>query len=389
MPVSEPEPDPEPPRRRLPGRAVVWCAALVAAAVVFGWLWSSSDYANTSLQTAAVDSTQPPDADPPSRLSVQWSEPSGPTAVGAVQDGTVIVGDPNGLRGLDPATGDERWHYRRTTARLCDWTTEDGVVVAAFRSGDGCDEALALDAGTGARVWYRNVSFSDDVSLSSTNQLTVAATPTGLAAMGTTYNGLRWRYRPPEDCRIADSRPGDVGVAVVLDCSGVSSLVLLDGFSGESKWTGALPPGPALVVTAGGVVAVLATDLTGALQIFDREGVLLASLRDPSLVGPADADPSALLVGSRLAVFTGSALVTVDTEAGAVAWVAVARTRPALLEAGLLVHDGNDFVQLDLRTGLAARRITVDGAAPPVGAVVQRVRARIVVSSTDGVTAYA
>jgi len=367
---------------------VVWCAALVAAAVAFGWLWSGSDYANTSLQTAAVDRTQPPDAAPPSQVSVRWSEPSGPTAAGAVQDGTVIVGDPNGLRGLDPATGDERWHYRRTTAQLCDWTTEDGVVVAAFRSGDGCDEALALDAGTGARVWYRNVSLADEAGLSSTNQLTVAATPTGLTAFGTTYNGLRWRYRPPENCRIADSRAGDVGVAVVLDCSAVPSLVLLDGFSGESKWTGVLPPGPARIVTAGGVVAVLATDLTGALQVFDREGVLLVSLRDPSLVGSAGADPSALLVGSRLALFTGSALVTVDTGAGAVAWVATATTRPALLDAGLLAYDGTDFVQLDLRTGLAVRRIAVDGPPPPVGAAVQRIGARIVVSSADGVTVY-
>ena len=89
-----------------------------------------------------------------------------------------------------------------------------------------------------------------------------------------------------------------------------------------------------------------------------------------------------------MALFTGSALVTVDTGAGAVAWVATATTRPALLDAGLLVYDGTDFVQLDLRTGLAVRRIAVDGPPPPVGAAVQRIGARIVVSSADGVTVY-
>lgn len=360
----------------------------MVALLILGWLWTGSDYANTNVRTAAADSTQPPDVDPPAQVSTQWTRPSGPTAQSAVTDGTVLVGDPNGLRGLDPLTGDERWHYRRTTAQLCDWTTDDGVVVAVFRSGDGCDEALALDAGTGARVWYRNVSLADDISLASTNQLTVAATDGGLTAFGTTYNGLRWRYRPPEDCRILDSRPGDVGMAVVLDCAGVPSLVLLDGFNGESKWTGVLPPGPARVVTADGVVAVLTTDVTGALQVFDREGVLLVTLRDPALVGSAGVVPSALLAGERLAVFTGSALVSVDTGAGGVSWVARAVTPPALSGAGLLVYDGTDFVELDVGTGAQARRITVDGAPPEPGARVQRVGARIVVSTPAGVTVY-
>lgn len=369
-------------------RALTWGVAVVVLVAVFGWLWSGSDYANTSLRTSPADSTQPPDEDPAGQVTRQWSAASGPAADGAVQDGTVIVGDRHGLRGLDPATGSERWHYSRATAVLCDWTTDDGVVVAAFGSGDGCDEALALDAGTGERVWYRSVSFADEIGLASTNQLTVAATSTGLTSLGTTYNGVRWRYDPPPDCTIADSRPGDVGVAVVVDCAGQTSLSLLDGFSGEQKWTGVLPPGPARILTADGVVAVLTTDLTGALQVFDREGVLTVSLRDPALVGAAGAEPAGLLVGPRLAVFTGSSLVTVDTGAGAVAWVAVATTRPTLLGAGLLVFDGTDFVQLDVRTGLPVRRITVTGSPPAPGSVLERIGPQIVAGGRDGVTVY-
>lgn len=382
--------DPGRRRWRVSRRLLVSTAAVIVAVVVLAVLWSGSDYANTSVRTAA-EATARPDADPADEVSAQWRAPSTPTAANPVQDGTVVVAETHGLRGLDPVTGDERWHYLRSTALLCDWTAEDGVVVAAFRGGergDGCDEALALDAGTGLRVWYRNVSLRDDVQLASTNQLTVGSTPTGLTAFGTTYNGLRWRYRPPEGCSIAHSMPGDVGVAVVLTCDGAPSLVLLDGFTGEAKWTGVLPPGPARLLTASGVVAVSTTDLTGALQVFDRQGVLTVSLRDPSLVGPEGADPSALLVGDRLAVFTGSALVAVDTGEGVVGWVARATTRPTLVTAGLLVFDGTDFVELDVRTGLAVRTITIDGPAPAPGGALSRIGAAIVVGTPADTAIY-
>lgn len=358
------------------------------AVVTLALLWAGSDYANTSLRTATSDSTQPPDADPPAAVGALWSNRTGPSAPDPVQDGVVVVGDEHGLQGLDVDSGAQRWQYSRVTARLCDWVAEDGVVVAVFGSGDGCDEAVALDAGTGQRVWYRNVSYRNDVVLTSTDQLTLISTSTGVTALGTTYNGTRWRYAPPSDCVIADSQPGDVGAAILLDCGGTYRLELLNGFTGEQRWTGSLPPGPARLATADGVVAVLGTDLTGALQVFDREGLLLASLQDPALVGAAGADPSALLLGSRLALFTGSALVGIDTADNRVLWVARATTSGVLLDAGLLVYDGSGFVQLDLRTGLPLRTITVDGPAPEPGSALHRIGPRIVVNAPGSVTVY-
>lgn len=367
---------------------LLWIAAVVIGAVVLSLLWAGSDYANTSLRTAAAEPSQPVDAEPAVRVAAVWEAVTGPADSGSVEDFTVIVGEDHGLRGLDPETGAERWHYLRSTALLCDWTAADGVVVAAFRTDAGCDEALALDAGTGRRQWYRNVSFTAEVSMSSTNQLMVAATPTGITVLGTTSNGLRWRYDPPEDCLISHTLPGDVGVAVALDCANSASLVLLDGFTGEQRWTGTLPAGPARILTADGVVGVLALELTGSLQVFDRDGIALVSLREPTLAAEEDAEPAAQLVGERLVVFTGSNLFALNVQTDGIEWVVPALTGPVLLGSGLLVYDGTDFVQHDLTTGAELRRITVDGPAPPTGGRLERIGSSIVVSSADQVAVY-
>lgn len=371
-----------------PRRVLVWVVVLVVAAIVLGVLWFGSDYHNTSLRTAASDPGAPADAEPADTVTARWFQESGPSAADPVEDGSVIVGGPHGLRGLDPRTGEERWHYLRSTALLCDWTAEDGVVVAVFRTADNCDEALALDAGTGARVWYRNVSLSTGVSLASTNQLTVASTDTGLTTFGTTSNGLRWRYDPPGDCRIADSLPGDTGVAVTLDCAGATSLVLLDGFTGKQRWSGVLPPGPARVLTADAAVAVLGLDSAGSLNVFGRDGEALVTIAEPALVASTDVQPGAQLYGDLLAVFTGTTLVGVDTAAGGIAWVSRAITQPTLIGFGVLVHDGTDFVEVNLDTGLVIRQIPVTGAVPATGATLDRAGAAIVVGTAESVTVY-
>lgn len=367
---------------------LLWVAATVIGTVVLSLLWIGGDNANSSLRTAAAEPSQPVESDPASRVAAVWDSGTGPAAAEPVEDATVVVGEDHGVRGLDPEDGSERWHYLRSTARLCDWTAADGVVVAVFRTEAGCDEALALDAGTGRRQWYRSVNFSAEITLSSTNQLTVASTPTGIAVLGTTSNGLRWRYRPPADCRISDSLPGDVGVAVALDCPSSAQLVLLDGFSGKERWTGDLPAGAARILTADGAVGVLALELSGALEIFDRDGAPLVSLREESIAIEDEAQPTAQLVGERLAVFTGSTLFAVNVQTDGIDWVVPAVTRPTLLGSGLLVFDGTDFVQHELATGAELRRIPVSGSAPPPGGRLDRIGSAIVVSTPERVAVY-
>lgn len=367
---------------------LLWVVATVVGAVVLSVLWFGSDYANTSLRSTTTEPDQPADGTPPATVSSAWTSTTGPADPEPVEDATVVVGAAHGLRGLNPEDGAERWHYTRSTALLCGWTAADGVVVAVFRTDAGCDEALALDAGTGQRQWYRNVSLAADITLASTNQLTVASRPTGVTVFGTTDNGLRWRYRPPADCLISDTRPGDVGVAVTLDCQSAARLVLLDGFSGKERWTANLPVGPARLLTADGVVGVLALALTGSLQVFDREGVSLVALRESTLVVDDGAQPSALLIGDSLTVFTGSTLLAVNTQTDGIDWLVPALTAPAPLGPGVLVFDGTDFVQHDAATGAPLRRITVAGPSPPTGGELTLVGSSIVASTLDEVAVY-
>ncbi len=377
---------------------LLWVAATIIGTLVLALLWVRSDYATTSLRTAAADPSQPVEADPAARVVQAWQARTGPADADPVESSTVVVGEQHGVRGLDPESGSERWHYLRSTASLCDWTAADGVVVAVFRTDAGCDEALALDAGTGRRQWYRSVSLASNATLSSTSQLTVASTATGVAVFGTTDNGLRWRYRPPADCRISDTRPGDVGVAVTVDCGTSAQLLLLDGFTGKERWTGSLPAGPARLLTADGVVGVLSAEPAGSLHIFDREGVQLVALREPALAadsatggdatGAGAAGPSAQLLGDQLVLFTGSTVLSVNVQGGGIQWVVPALTRPVMLGSGLLVYDGTDFVQHDLGTGAELRRITLDGPPPPTGGRLDRIGASIVVSAPDRVAVY-
>lgn len=369
----------------------MWTGAIAIVAVVLALLWNGSSVANTSLQTA---STSPPSlspAPPAATVSAAWTAVTGPSdAGGLVEHSTVIVGGPHGLSGRDPASGQERWHYLRSNAELCDWTAADGVVVAVFRTDDGCDEAIALAAGTGTRQWYRSVTYQADVSMGSANQLTVIATPTGIVTLGTTNSGTRWRYSPPTGCRIGQSLAGDLGVAVVLSCDAATpSVELLDANTGKQRWTAPLQGSQARLLGADGVVSVLQPGLTSSVVILDSNGVTSASTSDPAFASPGpDTQPSARLYGQQLAVFTGASVQVLDSRTGAITWSAPALAAPALLEQGLLVLDGDRFLLRNLATGTVLREIPIEGLVPPTGGRVEQVGAAIVVSTADKVAVY-
>ena len=133
----------------------VWTAATLALVVVAALLWRGSDAAATESTTAAPAGV--PTGTPAGAVSEAWSADGDPLPESVVESGRVLVGSAHGVRALDPATGEEAWHYTRANARLCGLTATNGVAVAVFRTADRCDEAVALDAGTGVRAWTRNV----------------------------------------------------------------------------------------------------------------------------------------------------------------------------------------------------------------------------------------
>jgi outer membrane protein assembly factor BamB len=369
---------------RPPLRVWVWIAATVALVVVAALLWRGSDAAATESTTAAPAGA--PSGTPAEAVSQAWSADDGPVPESVVESGRVLVGSTHGVRALDPATGEEAWHYTRANARLCGLTATDGVAVAVFRTGQRCDEAVALNAGTGVRAWTRSVNFRADAVLDSTDQIVLATSPTGVATIDPTGDTLRWRYAPPEGCRLLGAEVGSAGVAVLQRCGSADvRLRLLDGFEGNAHWTRELPvrEGAEIrLVGADGLVGVLVDDEFQGLSPGD--GAVLSRLPVP-----AGSEVQQVVSGTVALVRVGGTLSALDAGTGGLLWTAPALGLPSPGDgtdpgAPLPVPEADGFVLRDPATGTEIERYRASGlpeggSATRIGdAVVHRLPDRVV-----------
>src|SRR3954447_16406099 len=283
-------------------RIWVWTAVTLVVAAVGVLLWRTSDAAATSSTTAgpaAVPEGSPaaaappaPEGPPAAAVPPAWSTPTGPAPRRVVESGRVLVTDEHGLAMLDAATGEEAWHYRRSNATLCDATAVDGVVIAVFRTTSRCNEAVAFTAATGVRAWYRNVRLRTDVDLASTDRILLASSPTGVVTIDPTGNNTRWRYAPPDGCRLVDSDVGSSGVVVLQRCAGSDAVQvrLLDGFGGGEIWTRDLDTQgqPARLAGVDQLVDVVVGDNVQVISSID--GALLPELALPARSPGQDAE---------------------------------------------------------------------------------------------------
>jgi outer membrane protein assembly factor BamB len=283
-----------------------------------------------------------------------------------VQGGRVLVASAHGMRAVDAATGEEAWHYTRANAHLCDLTAVNGVVVAAFRTEDRCDEAVALNAGTGVRTWTRNVNFRGDATLASTDRIVLAASPTGVVTLDPTGNNIRWRYAAPDRCRLLGADVGSAGVAVLQRCPGAPAvqLRLLDGFGGNALWSRNVdaPDGaPIRLVGADRLVDVVVGDTL--LVHSGRDGAVLETLPLPA--GGTDTEPLQQVgAGDVALVWVRGGLRALDGATGRIRWEVPALGLPAVGGAeatSVLVPEPDGFVRRDLATGTERSRSRVVG----------------------------
>jgi outer membrane protein assembly factor BamB len=364
---------------RLPWRVWVWTATTVALLLVAALLWRGSD-------AAATESTTAPPADVPSgapagAVSEAWSADGGPLPETVVQGGRVLVGSEHGIRALDPVTGTEAWHYTRANARMCGLTVTDGVAVAVFATADRCDEAVALNAGTGVRAWTRSLSLAGDAVLDSTAAIVLASNPTGLVTLDPIGDSIRWRFAAPEGCRLLSADAGSTGVAVVQRCgTGDAQVRLLDGFAGTVHWTRDLPVGEGAdvrVLGADRAVTVLAGD--EVLTLAGPDGTVLARLPVPAGTTAVEQ----VTVDSVSLVRLEGTVSALDAASGAALWEAPATGLPAASGAGkvpdapvgLVLPDEDGFSARDPVTGAETARWTgaglpADGTASVIGPVV-------------------
>jgi outer membrane protein assembly factor BamB len=349
----------------------------VVLLVVATLLWRGSDAAATQSSTAPPADV--PSGTPAGAVSQSWSA-DGDLPVGTVvESGRVLVGSTHGVRALDPATGEEVWHYTRSNARMCGLTATNGVAVAVFATADRCDEAVALRAGTGVRAWTRSVRLRGDASLLSTDRIVMATSPAGLVTLDPTGDNIRWRSAAPVNCRYLQTAVGSAGVAVLQRCTGapMAQLRLFDGFSGAAHWTRDIPvtAEPRLL----GADALPTVLMDGAVQaLSSADGAVLARLPVP-----AGADVQVGAVGALTLVRVDGQLTALDATSGAGVWSVPARGLPATTGAGkagrdtepLLVPDDGAFVRRDPATGAELGRSAVPavadgGTATQVGSVV-------------------
>ena len=374
--------------RRPPLRVWIWTAAGLALVVVAALLWRGSDAAATEGTTAAPAAV--PSGTPAGAVSDAWSARSDPLPEAVVQGGRVIVGSAHGLRALDVVTGDEAWHYTRSNARLCGLTATNGVAVAVFATEDRCDEAVALNAGTGVRAWTRNVSFGGDAEIDSTDRIVLATSPTGLVTLDPTGNNIRWRYAPPDGCRIAGADVGSAGVAVLQRCTGATDLQLrlFDGFQGDPHWTRDVPAAEGAEVRLLGADGLLGVSVGDEVQALAGED---GALRHRF---PASGDVQLLTAGTVALFRIGGTVSALDTVTGTPLWEAPAiglASAPALdkddtTTEALLLPDESGFSHRDPATGAELDRSTVTGL--PAGGVASTVGSVVVYRLADRVLGY-
>lgn len=375
---------------RPPLRVLIWTAVTLGLVVVAALLWRGSDAAATESTTAA--SAGVPAGTPASAVSPAWERGAQPLPGDVVEGGRVILGSAHGVSAVDPTSGDEAWRYTRSNARLCGVTVTNGVVVAVFRTEDRCDEAVALDAGTGVRTWSRNVSFLGDATLKSTDQIVLAISQTGVVTLDPTGNNIRWRYHLPEGCLIDDAEVGSAGVAVLQTCddSETSQLRLLDGFTGKAHWN------HDVTARDGGDIHLLGADQLLGLVVGDQVQALAAddaSVRHRIPV-TGDEEPQQLSFGGVALFRVDGTLHALDAPSGAQLWEADARglssapvADKAAAGAGtLLVPDDNGFSRRDPRSGEELGRSSI--ADLPAGGTASGVGSVVVYRLPDRVLAY-
>ena len=374
-----------------PLRVWVWTAATLALLLVATLLWRGSDAAATESTTAAPADV--PTGAPAGAVSEAWTAEGTLLPGTVVGQGRVLVGSAHGVQALDPLTGDEAWHYTRSNARMCGLTATDGVAVAVFATEDRCDEAVALDAGTGVRVWTRSLSLAGDAVLDSTSAIVLASNPTGVVTLDPTGNNVRWRYPAPESCRLLGADAGTTGV-VVLERCGVTTDVtvrLLDGFAGSENWS------RTVAVGEGDPVQLLGADVVVTIRVGDEvqtltgpDGAELSRLPVPE----GTTDVRQVTAGTVSLVRTDAVVTALDTSSGAALWeapgvglpVTAAGPKDAARPAPILLPDEQGFSSRDPLTGAELGRSAVEGL--PSGGAASAVGPVVVLRLDDRVLAY-
>lgn len=389
-------------RRRTILAATVIGAVVVALAAAVTPLVRASDLATTTLRVAAAPPPEPAAARLPASIAPIWSaggvppRSRTPLAIGASDSGVVVVASSRGVTGRRLDDGAVLWSYRRGNATLCDWTRRDDLVVVAFRKSHGCRDLTALDAGTGARRWYRTAPVDATISLHAAPGLLVAADSHGLAAYDLGGGLDRWTFSQA-GCTLAPPVLGALGVAVTLRCGDAAPRIeLLDTSSGKDRWdrpvTG-IGEDPVILAAEQAVTILSRTGAAGTgeaagstasatILTYDAKGHRVADT--PIRLDSGGAAPAGALVRRETVVGWSGATVFAVTPTGRLLWRASGTGPVAADGSSLYVAGPGPLTQRELATGRQLRTIVRPAGPPGAEQLVYRAGATLVsISGTE------
>jgi outer membrane protein assembly factor BamB len=315
------------------GGIVVVAGALL---VVPGWV--ATEDTQTASALALTGTAPAADGEPAWELELAAADESNATGVWASTGGLVIE-EIHGARGVDPRTGEQRWHWRdEAYRRVAGALTADGatVVLALEYDGDidGRDRVVGLDAATGELRWDR----FDDTLVAAMTTIVIApengagdvfvvpeqqppdpaadpaadpATaqdpPVDLLVVGSDDGEIRHRLTQDEGCRYVAANVDAPGVVVTgqqcFDEAAAAQRCLVSGVdleTGDARWS--WPP-----EAERGSVSDCQPTSTAELVLVSHQVI-----EDPDADADADAEEPA----------TQPAAVALDPATGEVVWTA-------------------------------------------------------------------
>ncbi|MFT3661407.1 MAG: hypothetical protein QM809_08390 [Gordonia sp. (in: high G+C Gram-positive bacteria)] len=381
------------PERRTRLDLVITAVVVVAVLIVALVLWLTSPARNTDLSTASSDPEAPlPTESLPDAFVELWRAPSPATEVPSVGRATIMTGDGGTVRGLDPETGAELWHYRRDLplcAAVAAWPGGENSALAVYRTGRGCSDVTALDADTGRRRANRTGDADAEITLSYDRTFALAAGETRLETWGTNLvRGIEYgRVDAPVNPGVAPTRSacvlfsaasGGDRVAVIERCARDAGYRLsvfsatLDNDEKIREWGSKLitesttGPAPVVVSTTGSTVAVYdggadpgSSRREPTIRIFDT-GAQQSSVHTVAgdVGAPAGSRP---LTSSNLTTYwTGKSTVVLDAVTGSPTVQITDTIGPGEVASALLIPVVGAISVRDPATGHELRRIPVD-----------------------------
>jgi hypothetical protein len=370
------------------GRALVGAAVLVIVAAAVGIpVVLTSDWWTLSYAVAAQAPRALSPTEPAGTVHRAWSATGTPSAGSPVGPAAVVTADRHEIAGRDPRTGAIKWHYRRGNADLCSWVVANSSAVAVFRNGTSCSDITAFDPDTGSRRWYRNADLGAHIRLVAAPNVVVATEKAGLTAFYTDGGGDAWSFSKP-GCTMGPVAGGDVGVVVVADCGRRGdSLIALDSYSGDKKWTVAAGgENPQLLGADNRVTLLSRIGGRATLSVFSSTGHAVGSISGHGLTDAARQLPTGAVADGRLVAFDGNRVFALALDRPRIAWSAPA-TGPADVEgSAALVPQNTGFAEYAVATGQVVRRVTA--TVPSALTALARIGSAIVAVSPEATTAF-